>query len=96
MYVLYYASILQCCQLVWILVRADHPCLGVGCHIQLPACQGRCVHDRRPWRDLLPPSKVECDEAAPTPGIGVCSPASVIERSETVPAPGTGYTTFSP
>jgi hypothetical protein len=28
----YYASMLQCWQLVWILVRADHPCLGVGCH----------------------------------------------------------------
>jgi hypothetical protein len=28
----YYASILRCCHLVWILVRTDHPCLGVGCH----------------------------------------------------------------
>jgi hypothetical protein len=31
--VLYYASMLQCCQLVWILVRTKYPCLGVGCHI---------------------------------------------------------------
>jgi hypothetical protein len=28
----YYASMLQCCHLVWILIRTDHPCLGVGCH----------------------------------------------------------------
>jgi hypothetical protein len=32
MYVLYYASMLQCWHLVWILVMTDHPCLGVGCH----------------------------------------------------------------
>jgi hypothetical protein len=30
----YYASMLQCWHLVWILVRTDHPCLGVGCHIE--------------------------------------------------------------
>jgi hypothetical protein len=30
---MYYASMLQCWHLVWILVRTDHPCLGVGCHI---------------------------------------------------------------
>jgi hypothetical protein len=32
MYVLYYALILQCWHLVWMLVRTDHPWLGVGCH----------------------------------------------------------------
>jgi hypothetical protein len=32
MYVLYYALMLRCWHLVWILVRTDHPCLGVGCH----------------------------------------------------------------
>jgi hypothetical protein len=32
MNVLYYASMLRCWHLVWILVRTDHPCLGVGCH----------------------------------------------------------------
>jgi hypothetical protein len=32
MYVLYYASMLQHWHLVWILVRTDHPCLGVGFH----------------------------------------------------------------
>jgi hypothetical protein len=32
MYVLCYVSMLRCCLLVWILVRTDHPCLGVGCH----------------------------------------------------------------
>jgi hypothetical protein len=29
----YYASMLRYCQLIWIMVRTDHPCLGVGCHI---------------------------------------------------------------
>jgi hypothetical protein len=33
MYVLYYASMLRCWHLIWILVRTDHPCLGVGYHI---------------------------------------------------------------
>jgi hypothetical protein len=28
----YYVSMLRCWHLVWILVRTDHPCLGVGCH----------------------------------------------------------------
>jgi DNA-binding transcriptional regulator PaaX len=28
----YYASMLRCWHLVRILVRTDHPCLGVGCH----------------------------------------------------------------
>jgi hypothetical protein len=32
MYALYYASILRCWHLVWILVRTDRPYLGVGCH----------------------------------------------------------------
>jgi hypothetical protein len=32
MYVLYYASMLRCWHLIWILVMIDHPCLGVGCH----------------------------------------------------------------
>jgi hypothetical protein len=32
MYVLYYASMLRHWHLAWILVRFEHPCLGVGCH----------------------------------------------------------------
>jgi hypothetical protein len=32
MYVLYYASMLRCWHLFWILVRTNHPCLGMGCH----------------------------------------------------------------
>jgi hypothetical protein len=28
----YYASMLRCWHIVWILVRTDHPCLGVGRH----------------------------------------------------------------
>jgi hypothetical protein len=32
MYVLYYALMLQCWHLVWILVRTNYPCLGVECH----------------------------------------------------------------
>jgi hypothetical protein len=30
---MYYVLMLRCWQLVWILVRIDHPCLSVGCHI---------------------------------------------------------------
>jgi hypothetical protein len=30
-----YALMLRCWHLVWILVRTDHPDLGVGCHIIL-------------------------------------------------------------
>jgi hypothetical protein len=33
MHVLYYVSMLQCWQLVWILVRTNHHCLGVGRHM---------------------------------------------------------------
>jgi hypothetical protein len=32
MYVMYNALMLQCCQLVCIMVRTNHPCLRVGCH----------------------------------------------------------------
>jgi hypothetical protein len=32
MYVMYYASMLQCWQLVMILVKTNHPCLRVGRH----------------------------------------------------------------
>jgi hypothetical protein len=32
MYVMHYASILQCWQLVRILIRTNHPCLRVECH----------------------------------------------------------------
>jgi hypothetical protein len=31
----YYASMLWCWLLVWILVRTGQPCLGVGCHSSL-------------------------------------------------------------
>jgi hypothetical protein len=32
MYVMYYASMIRCWQLVWILVKTNHPCLRVGRH----------------------------------------------------------------
>jgi hypothetical protein len=32
MYVMYYASMLQYWELIWILVRANHHCLRVGRH----------------------------------------------------------------
>jgi hypothetical protein len=34
----YYASMLRCWHLVWILVRTDHPYLGVGCHRRRGGC----------------------------------------------------------
>jgi hypothetical protein len=32
MYVMYYALMLQCWQLVWILIKTNHTWLRVGCH----------------------------------------------------------------
>jgi hypothetical protein len=32
MYVMYYASMLWCWQLIWILVKINHPYLSVGHH----------------------------------------------------------------
>jgi hypothetical protein len=32
MYVIYYVSMLRCWQLVWILVKTNHPCLRVVHH----------------------------------------------------------------
>jgi hypothetical protein len=57
----YYASILRCWHLVWILIRTDHPCLGVGCHTMtlsslhvevLIGKQGRRALNQ-PWTPLL-------------------------------------------
>jgi hypothetical protein len=54
MYVLYYASMLQCWHLVCILVTTDHPCLGVGCHSVSPyrtigtASSKPCLEATRP------------------------------------------------
>jgi hypothetical protein len=69
MYVLYYASMLRCWHLVWILVMTNHRCLGVGCHIdrqpscpreaiewtfEAPTCShSRPSHDQRVIRVLL-------------------------------------------
>jgi hypothetical protein len=41
----YYVSMLRCWHLVRILVRTDHPCLGVGCHTERLAIVqlGRCA-----------------------------------------------------
>jgi hypothetical protein len=32
MYVMYYTLMFWCLQLVWILIKTNHPCLRVGCH----------------------------------------------------------------
>jgi hypothetical protein len=43
MYVMYYASMLQCWQLIMILIRTNHPCLRVGCHrLSVPGRLYRC------------------------------------------------------
>jgi hypothetical protein len=36
MYVMYYAPMLRCWQLIRILVKTNHPCLRVGCHTDPP------------------------------------------------------------
>jgi hypothetical protein len=38
----YYASMLRCWHLVRILVRTDHPCLGVGCHKRAEEFRENC------------------------------------------------------
>jgi hypothetical protein len=48
MYVLYYASMLWCWHLVWILVRTDHPCLGVGHHSSYQS-RTSIIRHRRPY-----------------------------------------------
>jgi hypothetical protein len=70
----YYASMLRCWHLVWILVRTDHPSLGVGCHTCIPSqiCVGchlsliilntfwvrRVCHGILPLKELLGPACV--------------------------------------
>jgi hypothetical protein len=51
---------LWCWHLVWILVRTDHPCLGVGCHrtrashqIQDLCCRSEQLVSREPRRELV-------------------------------------------
>jgi hypothetical protein len=39
MYAMYYASMLQCWQLIRILVRTNHPCLRVGRHTEPRHCR---------------------------------------------------------
>jgi hypothetical protein len=46
MYVMYYVSMLRCSQLVWILVRTNHPCLRVGCH-------SLCLHQLHPAIEMI-------------------------------------------
>jgi hypothetical protein len=50
----YYASMLRCWHLVWMLVRTDHPCLGVGCHSSK-------------HRDLLKQNQIAIDQEGDLP-----------------------------
>jgi hypothetical protein len=52
----YYASMLRCWHLIWILVRTEHPCLGVGCHNDEGVLwyEGRiCVPNVKELRDKI-------------------------------------------
>jgi hypothetical protein len=44
MYVLYYVSMFWCCQLVWILVKSNHPYLRVGRHYWYQGCTSIIRH----------------------------------------------------
>jgi hypothetical protein len=48
MYVMYYASMLRCWQLVMILVKTDHPCLRVGRHSCYQSLTS-IIHHLRPY-----------------------------------------------
>jgi hypothetical protein len=39
----YYVSMLWCWYLIWILVRTDHPFLGVGCHTNVMCFESHLV-----------------------------------------------------
>jgi hypothetical protein len=45
MYVMYYVTMLWCWQIVWILIRTNHPYLRVGCHIHIFRSYTSCVSD---------------------------------------------------
>jgi hypothetical protein len=64
MYVMYYASMLWCWQLVRVLVRTNHPCLRVGRHNQTSdfseGIQGTlwlgkriCIRNLKPIKELI-------------------------------------------
>jgi hypothetical protein len=53
MYVIYYVPMLQCWQLVRILVKTNHPCLMVGCHKSLPLLSNGFVCELLKARDLI-------------------------------------------
>jgi hypothetical protein len=67
MYVLCYASMLQCWHLVWILVRIDHPCLGVGCHRDT---RWELEPRERTSRLIDSPSRATADPVADVAGAG--------------------------
>jgi hypothetical protein len=48
MYVMYYASMLRCWQLVWILVKTNHPYLRVGRHSWYQS-RTSIIRHRRPY-----------------------------------------------
>jgi hypothetical protein len=47
----YYASMLRCWHLIWILVMTDHPCLGVGCHIPISKGNREDSSQFKPYKD---------------------------------------------
>jgi hypothetical protein len=52
----YYASMLQYWHIIWILIRTDHPYLGVGCHSPPPILRFFCRCRLVVVGHLLPPS----------------------------------------
>jgi hypothetical protein len=61
----YYASMLRCWHLIWILVRTDHPCIGVGCHsrnARCPSLTDKAPTAHRRW----PPPTARASPATPS------------------------------
>jgi hypothetical protein len=66
---LYYASMLRCWHLIWILVRTDHPCLGVGRHTGRGGCSGSEARLRVTVRGVVTTTLMGTRVANPMPSV---------------------------
>jgi hypothetical protein len=79
----YYASMVRCWHLVWILVRIDHPCLGVGCHkpADLLTLILSFVYPYPLMRTFCSRSASSCCTVSPALGRSCCPAPPMLPRS---------------